>query len=464
MKTFKCNFFFMALLLCLGLALGAAPILRADEPKEKAGKVSLLAQVPQLTPFSDYQGSDWRNATTAFGFGEIGASRQALYEKGIAIDLGMTNVTQGVVSGGVDTTWENTNITDQQIAFDSGRLNWWPGGLVVVHGRSKIGNDVNAEAGTISPVNNAALTPDSSENDKWFLEEYYILQALSEKWSVVGGRLIFSGIGDLNRFAGNEKTQFLNTSLRNSPLLGIISQATSLHGAAVNYSPNPDVTISPFVLSNNDVDAKWGSPGGLFSEYSAGLQLQASWEIAGLKGYISPLFGYTSVDAKDFSGTSIIVDAIQGLPIPEKDDNWVVGFTFDHYLYMPKASKTAATHSAQFDKEPEGIGVFARFHYAPEDRNPWNIFASGGVGGRGVIPGRPNDRYGLGFYAMFESNDLKDQPALGDVLDTEWGIEAFYNIAFTPWLQLTPSVQYIQPGVKDIDQATLLAVRLQVDF
>ncbi|MGB5748673.1 MAG: hypothetical protein WBM69_16955, partial [Desulfobacterales bacterium] len=40
---------------------------------------------------------------------------------------------------------------------------------------------------------------------------------------------------------------------------------------------------------------------------------------------------------------------------------------------MPKASRAAATHNAQFDKEPEGIGVFARFHCSPEDRNPWNV-------------------------------------------------------------------------------------------
>ena len=160
----------------------------------------------------------------------------------------------------------------------------------------------------------AALTPVSREVDKWFLEEYYLFQALSEKWSVIAGRIMFSGIGDLNRFAGNEKTQFLNTSLRNSPLLGIISQATSLHGAAVNYSPNPDIIISPFVLSNNDVDGTWGSPGGLFDEYSAGLQLQFSWEVAGLKGYISPLFGYTSVNASDLDNSRLIFDAIEGYP------------------------------------------------------------------------------------------------------------------------------------------------------
>lgn len=464
MKTSKCNDFLLALLFCLAGASGMPTPVHAGEPQEVSRKVSLMSQVPQITPFSNYAGTDWRTSTCATCLGEIGAKRQALYERGIALDFAMTNVLQGVVSGGVDKTWENTNILDQQLALDSGRLNWWSGGLIVLHGRAKLGNDVNAEAGTISPVNMTALTPDATEDNKWFLEQYYLYQALSEEWSVIAGRVIFSGIGDLNRFAGNEKTQFLNVSLRNSPLLGIISQATSIHGAALNYSPNPNLIISPFVLSNNDVDGEWGSPGGLFSEYSAGLQLQSSWEVAGLKGYFSPLAGYTSVDAADLDNSRLVLDAIEGVRLPEKNDNWVAGFTFDHYLYMPPASKGAATHNAQFDKEPEGIGVFLRFHYAPEDRNPWNMFVSGGVGGRGVIPGRPNDRYGLGFYKMFASDDLKDQPILGDVLDDEWGMEVFYNIALTPWLQLSPGVQYVRSGVKSTDRSTIVSTRLQIDF
>ena len=210
------------------LFTGKASPVHADETHKVSRKLSLMTQVTQITPFSNYAAKDWRTAACATGYGAIGDKRQKLYERGIALDFAMTNVFQGVVSGGVDQTWQNTNVTDQQLALDTGRLNWWPAGLFVLHGRSKTGNNVNSEAGTLSPVNIVALTPLSREVDKWFLEEYYFYQALSEEWSVIAGRIIFSGIGDLNRFAGNEKTQFLNTSLRNSPLLGIISQATSI--------------------------------------------------------------------------------------------------------------------------------------------------------------------------------------------------------------------------------------------
>ena len=81
-----------------------------------------------------------------------------------------------------------------------------------------------------------------------------------------------------------------------------------------------------------------------------------------------------------------------------------------------------------------------------------------------MIPGRHDDRYGLGFYGMLASDDFKDQPILGDALDDEWGMEAFYNIALTPWMQLSGSVQYIEPGVASIDHSTVIATRLQINF
>jgi porin len=105
-----------------------------------------------------------------------------------------------------------------------------------------------------------------------------------------------------------------------------------------------------------------------------------------------------------------------------------------------------------------------RFYYAPEDRNLWNTFVSGGVGGRGVIPSRPLDRYGLGFYAFIESGKLKQQPILAGAFGTEYGWEAFYNFAITPWLQFTPDFQYIQSGQVGVNHVGIVGMRLQTYF
>lgn len=109
------------------------------------------------------------------------------------------------------------------------------------------------------------------------------------------------------------------------------------------------------------------------------------------------------------------------------------------------------------------MGIFYRFSETPEDRSAYNIYLSGGVGGRGVIPGRPYDRFGVGVYWLKESNDLKDQP--GIPLRDEDGIEGFYNFAVTPRMQLSFDAQWIvNPPKQSSDAAVVLGTRLNIRF
>jgi porin len=111
-----------------------------------------------------------------------------------------------------------------------------------------------------------------------------------------------------------------------------------------------------------------------------------------------------------------------------------------------------------------GLGIFYRFSHTPEDRSAYNIYLSGGVGGRGVIPGRPYDRFGVGAYWLKQSDDFKSQPGISAVLGDEVGVEAFYNFAITPYVQLTLDAQWISPGIQSSDNAWVLGTRLNTRF
>jgi porin len=102
-----------------------------------------------------------------------------------------------------------------------------------------------------------------------------------------------------------------------------------------------------------------------------------------------------------------------------------------------------------------------------------------GVGGKGAIPGRPNDRFGIGYYYLKIESPHFLFPVKGiPRLENEYGVEAFYSVALTPWLLLTPDIQIIRPtqrGVvenslshnrieKPVNTATILGLRLQVIF
>ena len=101
-----------------------------------------------------------------------------------------------------------------------------------------------------------------------------------------------------------------------------------------------------------------------------------------------------------------------------------------------------------------------------------HFFVSFGVGGKGIIPGRPLDRFGIGYYYI----DVKSPKFTGllgtrSFLRDEYGFEAFYNFAITPWMQLTPDIQVIRPAQKEVitigknvHTATVLGFRLQLVF
>lgn len=459
-------------ILAVAAVAAAVPALAEAEPsatpteppaaQSSDSKLSLMTLLPDLTPVSDYRAQSWRDGACAFCFGDLGARRQELYEKGVAVDFGLSQVPQGVVSGGTDRKWEYGGSADYYLFLDSGRLGLWPGALVGIHAESKFGDSVNSIAGSVSPVNADFLWPDPTENST-FLSEYYVWQGLTDWLAVMGGRVNWTALADRNRFANDEKTQFLNMSLRNTLLLGAFVPQ-SAHGAMAAITPTPNVSMVVVAISANDVGGVYGSPGGLFDEVTAGAEIDVSWELAGLPGAIRPGFIWTSKDPVAVDNPFLVPDLILGLVLPTKSDNWIVNLNLDQYLYMPEKKAAAKLHTAPFDFEPEGIGVFFRYAYAPEDRNPWNQFLSVGIGGRGVIPTRSYDRYGVGFYALFESGDLKRQPIIGGALSTEWGMEAYYNLAITPWLQFSPSIQYIESGLPGVDDSVVIATRLQLYF
>ena len=46
----------------------------------------------------------------------------------------------------------------------------------------------------------------------------------------------------------------------------------------------------------------------------------------------------------------------------------------------------------------------------------------------------------------------------------EWGTEAYYNIAITPWAQLSPDIQYIDGARPNTGPAWVPGVRLKLTF
>jgi porin len=301
--------------------------------------------------------------------------------------------------------------------------------------------------------------------------EYYFMQGLSKKLAAIVGRVNATNFLDRNRYADNPRNQFMNLSMNNSPLLGsMISFST--YGVLAAWKITDNITINPAIYDPN-LQPGEGSPEGkdLFSDVGLAAEIDVNWKLSNDRDGVFRIAGlWDNKDTVLLDNPRLPVDIPLGIDPETKSDNWLVNVNFEQEIWRPSGAKgkPARTHAvsrlrtAAFDFQEPGIGAFARVAYGPEDRHAWNFYAMGGLSGRGFFPSRPYDRVGLGFYWLKEGDDLDDQP--GNLFQDETGIEAFYNLALTPAVQLTFDAQWINSGIKANDDPVVLGVRLMTAF
>jgi porin len=142
------------------------------------------------------------------------------------------------------------------------------------------------------------------------------------------------------------------------------------------------------------------------------------------------------------------------LVVPSKASTWAAYWSGWQYLY------TASPGNRPFEQisgEPkhQGTGVFAGFGFADKETNPVEWAVSGGIGGRGLIPSRDNDCFGVGYY--YNSTRRSGSPAC-------LGFECFYNIAITPAAHLTLDLQVVDSPQERPETATVLGLRASLEF
>jgi porin len=151
-------------------------------------------------------------------------------------------------------------------------------------------------------------------------------------------------------------------------------------------------------------------------------------------------------------------------PAKTQDYTWTVYYNFDQYLWNPGSDKN------------RGLGVFFRFGASDGQVNPVKYAYNVGFSGNGVVPGRADDTFGVGWSRIQFSNNLvpflRDTLHLG--LDHEDAVELYYNVAATKWLGVTVDLQVVNPGLKktltssgelkDVNTAVVGGLRAYVRF
>jgi porin len=452
-------------LLGLALLFGPGPV-RAQPVEIPSTWGGDLLSRPRLT-------GDW------FGL------RDELGKKGVVFDVDLLLTPQDVASGGRTTGAEFWGNPDYTLNVDTGKLGLWPGGFLNVWADSGFGNNVLQESGGIVPVNTAALLPAVNDRTTALVNGTF-LQFLSPKFGLIAGKIETLDL-TAGEFAGNYRTQFQNTGL--TIPMNLLQVPLSAFGGGVVVLPWKGLELGAMVLdpsgtiTNNDL-------GRAFKDGEMVLaSAKATIKPFGLVGHQSVGFMWSnkerlSLDQDPSNIGRFLLDErfprladpgpilrrmlerfFPGLLVPVQPANttsstWAMFYSFDQYLWQPEGDPK------------RGIGVFFTFGASDGNPNPIQYIYSMGIGGNGVVPGRPNDNFGIGWARTQFSDDfvpfLRQRLGLG--LSAEDDIELYYNAALTPWLNATLDLQIVNPGLaktidgglRDVNTAVVLGLRVYI--
>jgi porin len=419
------------------------------------------AEAGEASAAKSYSGDFWSRSTLT---GDWGGARNDLAQKGVTLDLNLIQIGQGNISGGKDVGWEYGGRGDLTINLDTQKMGLWPRGHITMEVEGNFGNSVNPQTGALMPVNTNQIFPIPG-SDELNIPNVSIMQFLSDYIAVVVGKLatITPHTGDMNEFAhGKGDTQFFNLAFNANPtVLVTVPYSTLAAGVIILPTKNPaEAIITINALDANGVANRSGFDTVFKGNTTYSIEGRVRTDFFGMTGH--QLMGAT-YSARNFTSLDqrIIIDDHE---IEQKDNSWSFHYNFDQYVYEPKKG--------------QGIGIFGRFGASDGNPNPVHYFYSIGVGGKGVISGRPLDQFGIGYYYMDVNSPKFTGPlATREVpLQSGQGFEAYYNFAITPWMKLTPDIQVVRAAQKDkvvsiippikqsIDAATVVGLRLQMVF
>jgi porin len=397
---------------------------------------SLLSSTAQSSDLADWQA---RSTLT----GDWGGARSSLSEKGVDFDLRRTSFYQGLASGTGGNNYEYGGKFDVFINLDSEKLGLWEGGGFRSHTEYRYGNAQANLGGAIFAVNTALFWPGDTP-DELVATSLYVTQKLGDKSSIAIGKFNPVDLLATDPFYGGWGIdRFMNLILA-APPSGLIPVV--FMGGVANIKTDP-VSWTIMVFDPDDRTFDY-FPGDLFEN---GVNVSVSGAhittLAGRKTTYAVTGLYSTAEGTDYSELAPGIGSTS-----TKTGSYNISFEFKHNLQesttMPNAS----------------WGVY--FKVATADGNPNYVQSSviAGIGGRALFFGRPQDSFGLGVYRYNLSDVLQDSLSPFTQFTDESAVEVFYSYAVTPWLLISPDIQYIKPASGGFDNALVLALRAQIRF
>jgi len=422
--------------------------------------------------------------------GDWGGLRDELGKKGVVLDVDLLYTPLDVVGGGISTgsaAWGNLDYT---LNVDTQKLGLWPGGFFNFSATTGFGSDLSGKSNAIVPVNTSTLIPGPNDRTTALMNATF-MQFLSEQFGLVAGKFNTLGASSEQEFYGDYHTQFLNMAFDFPVILEQVP--VSAFGGGIIGLPTKDIVLSVIALDPN------GTPtsNDLAHAFSNGVLVTGSGQMTirpfGLVGH--QILGFSWRNEEVFSLqqepsnlaalliegqfprlgdagqvlAEILAHFFPNLPPGEPpnrlNSSWSAYYSFDQYFWQPAGDPK------------RGIGAFFSAGVTDGNPNPIKYALMGGIGGKGVVPGRPDDSFGVGVAQTHFSDEfvpfLRQHLNLG--LDNENTLEMYYNFAVTKWLAVSADLQIIDPALKkalspsgpgltNVSTTTVVGIRIRARF
>ena len=451
-----------------GLAASCNSVVR-NNTAGSASPRSLVDASPNLLPLFNngpvfglpgtIDGDFWRRTQL---IGDPGCKRSDLARRGVFIDMYATSAYQNVTSGGLKTGSSILQNTQLSISLDTERAGLWRGGLFHFTVQSRYGSspDNTFTAGSFAPEYTGLELPGALFWQDTLPSEYFLIQSLSQKFSVILGKINGLFIADQTLFGDRFRYYFANSNLNKNPIYNNFFNTTTLAAVGV-LTATPWVTIAGGVHDPHTQPDNFAKNAFQNGEVNLYLEAIFTYSAGGLPGQIVPAFNWSNAPKIDFESpfgqlspaqTSQAVDVLLGnispdvLPTNFKKSSLFALSNFSQYLFVKEEDPSIILEKMSTGQPLRGIGVFGRLGFAaPEALNTVNRDASVALLARGLLDSRQYDSFGMGYYFNGMSKNFRNSIRQfdGTTVKNENGIEIFYDFAITPAINVNASYQHI---------------------
>jgi porin len=393
--------------------------------------------------------------------GDWGGLRSDLSKHGIDFIIKGSMFNQKVTTGGMETSsWQTGYKGDIWASIDMKKLfGTWDGLSLSVHIESRTGEDISGEAGSLVFPSAALLYPLPDDFCGTRITGITVNQTLfGGKAAVLAGKLHAFDL--LNGFFPNIIDSGLGGFMNANSFLSITSWGRwltlSQYGAAA-WTIEPTFGAQTGILFTGganttdewSLDDSWDGGTGIlgFHRFILSIDDKPGYLFIGVGGSTQD---YPRLDESDFA-----VYPGEGVESTNDGKPWEVALYLYQIIWQDDGNKN------RFIQTFMG-GSFGDDNVSFSD---YDIFAS--IQSFGLFCSRPDDRIGLAASYYHLSNGftrLVNDVSPDGLRNSYWTLETFYNFQVTPWLHLSPNIQYTKAPNKGTHNAFIVGSRLVIDF